>query len=361
MMSVEKMKNGMVAGTLVHTDKGLVPIEQLKVGDMVLSKHESNTGEQAYKRVVSTFKSATRKPIMAVRFTSQLLEKIADDLGDYRVSLYSDSPDGKTALFDHEKYDVRAKEVVEWFEQKYQRSFDPDDVTGQAGGYHRRTYQMHLFCTDNHPFWVEGKGWTVAEQLGRLDQFQGYDGDTLELASFDAKAHGPLHQTSIPGIAAYFHFDYEKDYRHDLDNARKFIDFRFGKPTFAVPELTYKNLSGPRYQGYKIEDLLGDYRGETHPLENIYIRLNDLTYPAQISMAQQSLVDYSDCVDRPDFFNLTYDNGLEANSGLGESPRFEDYVYNIEVEDFHTYYVGYAGVWVKARNMKLRLVEPFIA
>ncbi|MBL0231797.1 MAG: Hint domain-containing protein [Moraxellaceae bacterium] len=52
--------SGFVAGTLVHTDKGLVPIEQLKVGDMVLSKHESGEGEQAYKRVVKTFKSAEK-------------------------------------------------------------------------------------------------------------------------------------------------------------------------------------------------------------------------------------------------------------------------------------------------------------
>ena len=29
-----------VAGTLVHTDKGLVPIEQIKVGDLVLSRPE---------------------------------------------------------------------------------------------------------------------------------------------------------------------------------------------------------------------------------------------------------------------------------------------------------------------------------
>ncbi|HEY6094213.1 MAG TPA: polymorphic toxin-type HINT domain-containing protein [Gallionellaceae bacterium] len=44
-----------VAGTLVWTDKGLVPIEQIKVGDMVLSKPENGTGELAYKLVVNTF------------------------------------------------------------------------------------------------------------------------------------------------------------------------------------------------------------------------------------------------------------------------------------------------------------------
>jgi hypothetical protein len=46
---------GFVAGTLVHTDKGLVPIEQIKVGDRVLSKPENGEGEVAYKPVVNTF------------------------------------------------------------------------------------------------------------------------------------------------------------------------------------------------------------------------------------------------------------------------------------------------------------------
>lgn len=45
---------GVIAGTLVHTDKGLVPIEQIKVGDMVLSQPEE-TGERAYQRVVNVF------------------------------------------------------------------------------------------------------------------------------------------------------------------------------------------------------------------------------------------------------------------------------------------------------------------
>lgn len=44
---------GFVAGTLVHTKNGLVPIAQIKVGDLVLSRPEDG-GELAYKRVVST-------------------------------------------------------------------------------------------------------------------------------------------------------------------------------------------------------------------------------------------------------------------------------------------------------------------
>jgi len=43
-----------VAGTMVHTKDGLKPIEEIKVGDYVLSKPE-NGGELAYKQVTKTF------------------------------------------------------------------------------------------------------------------------------------------------------------------------------------------------------------------------------------------------------------------------------------------------------------------
>ena len=44
---------GFVAGTLVHTDRGLVRIEKIRVGDMVLSQPEE-TGELTHKRVLRT-------------------------------------------------------------------------------------------------------------------------------------------------------------------------------------------------------------------------------------------------------------------------------------------------------------------
>lgn len=54
--------SGFVAGTLIHTDKGLVPIEQLEIGDMVLSRDEHNPdGELAYKKVLNTFVSAQKQ------------------------------------------------------------------------------------------------------------------------------------------------------------------------------------------------------------------------------------------------------------------------------------------------------------
>jgi hypothetical protein len=47
--------SGFVAGTLVHTDNGLVPIQDIKIGDMVLSKPEGGEGDLAYQPVTEKF------------------------------------------------------------------------------------------------------------------------------------------------------------------------------------------------------------------------------------------------------------------------------------------------------------------
>lgn len=48
--------NGFVAGTLVHTDRGLIPIQNIKVGDLVLSMTEDELGQYIYKAVTKTTK-----------------------------------------------------------------------------------------------------------------------------------------------------------------------------------------------------------------------------------------------------------------------------------------------------------------
>lgn len=51
-------KGGFVAGTLVHTDKGLIPIQDIKIGDMVLSSAENSNGQvHDFKRVTNRFES----------------------------------------------------------------------------------------------------------------------------------------------------------------------------------------------------------------------------------------------------------------------------------------------------------------
>lgn len=69
-----------VAGTLVHTKNGLKPIEQIKLGDWVLSKPGSGAAEQAYKRVTATA-SFEGKEIWLVRVC-----KYGDDIEQIGVT-----------------------------------------------------------------------------------------------------------------------------------------------------------------------------------------------------------------------------------------------------------------------------------
>ncbi|HND81660.1 MAG TPA: polymorphic toxin-type HINT domain-containing protein [Accumulibacter sp.] len=70
-----------VAGTPVWTDRGLVPIEKLKIGDLVLSKSEI-TGEKAYKRVVRTFRTEDQE-IRTINIEGALNEDGSDRLIEY--------------------------------------------------------------------------------------------------------------------------------------------------------------------------------------------------------------------------------------------------------------------------------------
>jgi len=121
-----------VEGTLVHTDKGLVPIEQLKVGDMVLSKHESGEGEVAYKRVLKTFKSPEKHRIMRVGFnvpnlTHPFYKNIAANMTEEQILA-----------------------SVKLCENTYSKS-DSDPY--------------YIYCTENNPFWTEEQGWVAAHML----------------------------------------------------------------------------------------------------------------------------------------------------------------------------------------------------
>ncbi|WP_273431620.1 hypothetical protein [Chitinibacter tainanensis] len=50
------------------------------------------------------------------------------------------------------------------------------------------------------------------------------------------------------------------------------------------------------------------------------------------------------------FPELVYNEALEGKGDEFEFPVYRTTAYNIEVEDFHSYYVGEMGVWVVSAN-----------
>ncbi|WP_025852428.1 polymorphic toxin-type HINT domain-containing protein [Paenibacillus ehimensis] len=104
--------NCFTAGTKVLTDEGEKPIEDIEVGDKVLSK-DDETGEVAYKEVTATFNHETDE-IYKIHVGNQVIES-----------------------------------------------------------------------TFNHPFWVEGKGWTFVKDLMVGDLLVRSDGNTLKIESIE--------------------------------------------------------------------------------------------------------------------------------------------------------------------------------
>ena len=111
--------NCFTAGTKVLTDEGEKNIEDLEVGDKVLSKNEV-TGEQAYKEVTHLYRN-DKEITYELTIGDQLIE-----------------------------------------------------------------------TTENHPFWVEGKGWVLAADLQVGDKLQQSNGNTLKIDKVNKVIHAEM-------------------------------------------------------------------------------------------------------------------------------------------------------------------------
>lgn len=223
-----------VGGTLIHTDKGLVPIKDIKVGDLVLSKDESGEGELVYKPVTRTIKTEN-VPVCFVSFTPKAL----DDMPVYMLS-------------NHDLY-------------------------------------ADILCTANHPFWVEGKGWIAAEHIEIDDAVLLKDGSQALCSGggFD-KGKGIELVFKINDANVGFILDFGGESNHG-----RFVDLNTGQTLrFGSYTSVYKKL---------------------HAVRNLW---ND---PATIQWED------------------------------GEGPVTTT-VYNFEVADTYTYFVGEHGVWVHNTN-----------
>lgn len=135
---------GFVAGTLIHTDKGLMPIQDIKVGDLISTRPEDDSGDIEYKPVVKTFVHED-KEMWIVR-----LEK--NNTSPYRLKP------------DYENFDI----------QNYLLA---DEKIQSASCF------SSFLATPNHPVWVVGAMENPQEDIEfydqphfkRVDELQQYD------------------------------------------------------------------------------------------------------------------------------------------------------------------------------------------
>ena len=243
-----------IAGTLAHTDKGLVPINKIKVGDRVLSRDENNPdAENVYKRVVSTFKSAEKKRII------------------------------------HQKY-----------------------LTQEGYGY--------LFCTEDHPIWADHFMDVVEDENGKLIPERTHDGWTpaIYLSSYDKHAL----RTVDNGFATVESFETTskatsilgKNYIGLWDNGYGEYEDRF----ITVTEDDYTIWE----QGYGIDIIDG---------------VRQVVPKPSMLLPNEKVCCYMPG-EEPEYY------GEPVEIPEDEGKDYCAYVYNIEVEDTHTYFVGAAGI-----------------
>lgn len=260
--------SGVAAGTLVHTDTGLVPIEQLTVGDKVLSKAADGSGELVYKAITNTM--VTENTIV------KLLE----------LSVAVDN-----SLPIQER--LRLQRIV-----NNQRS-------------------TNLLVTDNHPFWVKEKGWLSADKIVRSDNFLDKE-NTSYIGQFGNNPYsdsllGYVYQTEDP------HVGYMPDM--DEDNPAQYgslIDLRTAE--VIAHDVTRQSIL----------DKLYEYDPEWKE------RLLAQTPEDQREGAEFFGFRQGEWLD-PDTVDWKTGEGLVRTT-----------VYNIEVEDTHSYFVGEAGIWVQS-------------
>ena len=299
--------SGFAAGTLVHTDKGLVPIQDIKVGNMVLSRDEHNSdGELAYKRVLNTFMSSQKQKIVRVAYNT-----VKDEVTDARVKEVEDS----------------------------EQFYSPDE----------QTEVFYIYCTENHAFWTKEEGWLSAVDLAQNDKE--YRDKDYSLVTHNNRPifqtsfytfSTPLIRTSIEDIA--IQRDHLSDEPGDIYN---FIDFSEGKPVILKNVDVYKSAQ------YNWWDERQDHIDLSENSNHRFVK--EIQTDDDFRMVQNAYLHDEGLLDKDGwtgaYEKLTDEERKYHSAKSNEEQYYLATVYNIEVEDYHTYFVGEHGVWVQGSKV----------
>ncbi|AWL30482.1 hypothetical protein DJ533_08815 [Acinetobacter defluvii] len=268
-----KKNSGFVAGTLVHTNKGLVPIQEIKVGDMVLSSPEQRDRTvREYKRVVNTFKAESEEiyELIIRKTLNPDLEYVEDGiLHNIYEMIYLTAG--------HPIYVINSLFIEEWDSQN-----DIDQINARSGSWQAaRDLKMYDRVLVAHP--------------------QYSDSNTYEVVNI-----APVQ-------------DVNRDYgfvdRSSIDNNKPFDTIVY------FDQHNYKIVGGNILEGRS-------------SLRNYFIG----------NYVEANFQNHSVIVK--DFRENYEQICAKVGGNLEKIPTLQCSVYNFEVEDYHTYFVGEQGLWV---------------
>lgn len=261
--SLEQEHSCFAAGTMVHTNQGLIPIEQLKAGDSVLSKLAN--GELVY------------KPILRTIVTENV-----------QVSLI---------------------ELEQWV--------DPSLPMRERLNLRRLVNQqkpIQLLVTANHPFWIENKGWRTAEEITWEDLAISKDG-----TRFVARSGNNPYKDNVLALV------YKTD-RSDIGFVPYFDEDNPPSNGSLIRLSTAEEIGNAEYKPVLSKLFVYDKQWKENLLDQL--PENQRANAEFYGFKQGYWVD---------------PETVEWNEGEG---FLTTTVYNLEVADTHTYFVGEAGIWV---------------
>jgi hypothetical protein len=255
-------------GTLVDTDHGHVPIKDLQVGDLVLSKNEDGTGELVYKPIIRTVVKE-HVPVYYMCIDRTLSRSIPP----------------------LERIKLRKEGVAD---------------------------SVSFLITENHPLWVRDKGWIRADLLNPLEdnvllssKNHMYSFISAQGGGYHHKATQPIYKTSHLGLG------FVPNYGDDNGKSGDYIDLATG----TITDIGRTDC--------------------TEVLSKLFV--HDHAWEAKLK-AQQPESEH----EGAEFHGFRQGYWVDPDTvewGKGEG-QVTTTVYNIEVADTHSYFVGKGGVWV---------------
>lgn len=165
------------------TEDGHKNIEDIKVGDKVLSKNEK-TGEQGYKRVSRLFRGKTSR-IVNLRIRDLSKSHQSGRSEPHSVGQERSSPEKGEDAGDSD-------------------GSDPDGSGSPSD-------EQEIRCTPEHPFFVRGKSWVEAENLKAGDRLIGDQGEELEVSEVSVSEEKAEHYNfEVEDWHTYFVSDAEQ-------------------------------------------------------------------------------------------------------------------------------------------------------
>lgn len=332
---------GFVSGTLIHTDKGLVPIQELKVGDMVLSRDEHNPdGALAYKRVLNTFVSSSQQKIFKIEYEASRILRLEN-----LIQAVADNPRFNDSLA-----------IQHYCQQMIKEHRMFDKYKGWASKTAISPCYFALYCTEDQILWLKELSWaSILDKNENIKQWKptGYEHNytLMNFSNIPMKydVEHSLLPTNIPDVAVQV---YESNMTPDNEDELPWVygvyDFRSGKP---IEVMNFTSVPRERYDLKANVDniiLSGD---KNDPRVAELLRKNGFLIGSEIYDHAQGYFEIDEDGNNLKTKSSVYgNNGTEAQKQADKAKRdeykyYKTRVYSIEVEDYHTYFVDRLGIW----------------